>query len=69
MQWGGGQMGSSPGARCTVGVMFRVEVCGNLNFRHIEFAGITVWSSGAESKASCRASVWILDMNADDEML
>jgi hypothetical protein len=62
-------MGSPPGARCTVGVMLGVEVCGNLNFCHIEFAGITVWSSGVESKASCRASVWILGMNADDEML
>jgi hypothetical protein len=62
-------MGSSSGARRAVGVMLGVEVCGNLNFRHIEFAGITVWSSGVESKDSCRASVRILDTNADDEML
>lgn len=45
-------MGSSSGARCAVGVMLGVEVCGNLNFCHIEFAGITVWSSGVESRAS-----------------
>lgn len=62
-------MGSSPGARCTVGVMLEVEVGGNLNFCHTEFAGIMVWSSGIESKASCEASVWILGMNADGEML
>ena len=62
-------MGSSPGARCTVGVMLGVEVGGNLSFCHIEFAGIMVWSSGVESKASCEASVWILDMNADGETL
>lgn len=65
----GGQMGSSSGARCAVGVMLGVEVCGNLSFCHIEFAGITVWSGGVESKASCRALVWILGMNADGEML
>lgn len=62
-------MGGSSGARCAVGVMLGVEVCENLNFCHIEFAGITVWSNEVESKASCRASVWILGMNADDEML
>ena len=35
-------MGSSPGARCTVGVMLGVEVGGNLDFCHIEFTGIMV---------------------------
>ena len=62
-------MGSSPGAGCAVGLMLGVEVCGNLNFCHIEFAGIAVWSSGVELKVSCEASVWILGMNADGEIL
>lgn len=62
-------MGSSPAAGCAVGAMLGVEVCGNLSFCQIEFAGITVWPNEVESKALCRASVRILGMNADDGML